>query len=768
LLALLMLPLSLSAIPQAGKPRPQVHVPRISAAPKMEDFLEMKPRGEIAQSMFKVEGFTQYVPQDGAPAKQPTEAYFGYDDQHFYAVFICFDDEPKKIRGRMGRREKIWDDDFVVLDIDTFHDQRRAYQFWSNPVGVQSENLWTEGVGNDLSWDTVWQSRAQVTDRGYVVWMAIPFKSIRFKPADEQTWGIILWRSVPRLNEESTWPRVTPQIEGELTQEADMHGMRNISPGRNIQLVPYVFGRSYRALDAQGPAGPQFISDGFSPTAGLDAKMVLNDSFVFDVAVNPDFSQVESDEPQITLNRRFEVFFEEKRPFFLENANYFKTPINLFFTRRIADPEFGIRLTGKKGPWALGLLFADDEAPGKNLPSFDPLFGKRAKFGVVRLQRDVLKQSNFGLIFTGRELGSSYNRVGGLDGRFRLTSSWVAEVQGVTSATRFLDGATLAGPAYKVGVRRPGRHLFYNLEFDDRSPGFFTEAGFLAESQVFRPLYRSRQIAAPPLRTDIRSLRQFASYQFRPEKGRVISWGPTVLLNPIWDHQGTRLDVYRDLGMSWEFSGLTYLEVFQVANREVLRPKDFPVLSANRDFSHATSGVYFASQYIPEVNFRGKFTRGTGINFLPPTGQEPALANLTRADLGVTLQPLRPLRVENTYLLEQLTGRSDGASIFNNHIIRSHWNWQFNREFSLRVILQYNAVLANEQRTSLETTKNVNADFLFTYLLNPWTSLYIGYNGNHQNYDLLTSPAGNQLLRSQSFLNDARQFFVKFSYLVRF
>lgn len=768
LILVLFLPILLQAMPQAGKPRPQVHVPRLSEAPKIEEFLEMKPRGEIAQSMFKVEGFTQYVPQDGAPATQPTEAYFGYDDGHFYAVFVCFDTEPKKIRGRMVRREKILEDDFVVLDLDTFYDQRRSYQFWSNPLGVQSENLWTEGGGNDFSWDTVWHSRAQVTDRGYVVWMAIPFKSIRFKPAEDQTWGIILWRVVPRNNEESTWPRVSIQVEGELTQEANMHGLNKISPGRNIQLVPYVFGRSYRALDPQDPTGPQFVSDRLDPAAGLDAKMVLKDSFVLDVAMNPDFSQVESDEPQITLNRRFEVFFEEKRPFFLENANFFKTPINLFFTRRIVDPEFGVRLTGKKGPWALGTLYADDEAPGKNAPSSDPLFGKRAKFGVVRLQRDILKQSTVGLIFTGRELGSSYNRVAGLDGRFRLTSSWVAEAQGVTSATRFPDGSTLAGPAYKVGLRRPGTHLFYNMEYDDRSPGFFTEAGFLADSQVFRQLYRSRQITAPALRTDIRSARQFVSYQFRPEKSRVISWGPTVLLNPIWDHQGTRLDAYRDLGMSWEFTGLTFLEIFQVANREVLRPKDFPVLSGNRGFSHATNGIYFASQYVPEVNFRGKFSRGTGINFLPLAGQEPALANLTRADLGVTLRPLRPLRVESTYLLEQLTGRTDRASIFNNHIIRSNWNWQFNREVSLRVILQYSAVLANAQRTSFETTKNVNADFLFTYLVNPWTALYVGYNGNHQNYDLLTSPAGNQLLRSQSYLNDARQFFVKFSYLVRF
>lgn len=438
----------LMAIPQAVAQRVQVHVPRVASPPKIEDFLEMTPRGEIAEKMAKAEGFTQWVPKDGAPASQPTEVYFAYDDENFYAVFVCFDSEPHKIRARMDRREKLQEDDFVIMDLDTFHDQRRAYQFWSNPLGVQSDSRWTEGPGVDFSFDTVWQSRGQITDRGYVVWMAIPLRSLRFKPAVDQTWGMVLWRTIPRLNEESAWPRVSRSIEGKLPQEADIHGLREISPGRNIQLVPYVFGRSYRALDAQNPSQAHFVTERFDPEAGLDAKMVLKDSFVLDVAVNPDFSQVESDEPQITLNRRFEVFFEERRPFFQENAGFFQTPINLYFTRRIADPEWGVRLTGKRGPYALGAMLADDQAPGKIVAPSDRLFGKRAKFAVVRLQRDFLKQSSVGMIFTHREFEGSYNRVGGLDGRFRLGKSWAAEMQGVASSTRFNNGMT-RGPHTK-------------------------------------------------------------------------------------------------------------------------------------------------------------------------------------------------------------------------------------------------------------------------------------------------------------------------------
>lgn len=760
--------LTVQAAPGAVGSRAEVHVPRVQTPPRIEDFLEMKPRDELVGKLAKVDNLTQYVPKYGEPSTQVTEVYLGYDDKQFYAVFVCFDSDPGKIRARLGRRDQIFDDDYVEIDLDTFHDHHRAYQFWSNPLGVQLDNIWTEGQGPDFSFDTVWQSQGQLTEQGYVVWMAIPFDSLRFKPAPEQTWGLILWRVIPRLSEEINWPGVYLSLDGLLSQEGTLDGISGISPGRNFQLVPYGFARSHRALDTQDPNQVHFLSDKLDPQAGLDAKFILKDSFVLDVAVNPDFSQVESDEPQITLNRRFEVYFPEKRPFFLENAGYFNTPINLLFTRRIADPQFGARLTGKRGPYSLGILLADDEAPGKSVPAGDPLFGKKATVGVFRLQRDFSRQSTLGVIYTDRELAGSFNRVGGLDGHFKLNSNWAAAFQGVTSSTRLLDGSRLAGPAYKGYLRQTGRHLYYDLEFDDRSPGFSADLGFLTDNQITRPFLRSRNITGPNMRTDMRSVSQYALYQFRPQNKWLISWGPSVLLDGMWDHSGARLDAFHDVGMMFELPGFTYVEVFQTADRELLRAKDFTSLAENQAFSHRQNGFYVGSQIVPQVSLAAQFTRGTGINFHPPEGLPPGLGNVTDANLGVTLRPLTPLRVENSYLLERLTDRAGGASIFNNHIIRSNWNWQFNRELSLRVILQYNSVLANPALTALETSKNFNADFLFTYLVNPWTALYIGYNSNHQNVDLLTSPTGTQLVHTDGFLNDARQFFVKFSYLVRF
>ncbi len=735
-------------------------IPRVVRPPALEDFLEMKPDGELKSTLAKVEGLIQREPSDGAPASQRSEVYLGYDDENLYVIFVAFDSEPDKIRARMVPREDIRGDDFIQVLLDTFHDQRRAYSFMANPFGIQRDALFTEGGGGeggcegdfDFSFDTLWYSKGALTDQGYVVWMAIPFKSLRFPSNQEQTWGLLLYRNIPRVNEESFWPHCSSRIQGRLNQAATLRGLQNISPGRNILLIPFGVFRSFRALDTRDPNQPLFVRNRADPDAGLDAKFVFQDSLVVDVALNPDFSQVESDEPQVTVNQRFEVFFPEKRPFFLENANFFDTPINLVFTRRIADPQFGVRLTGKKGPYALGAFIIDDESPGKRVPPSDPLAGERARFAILRVNRDLGAQSTLGFIFTDRSFLDRYNRVGGIDGRIKLWGNWVLSFQGVTSATRDPSQAPgrLAGPAYNAELTRSGRQLVYRLEYDDRGRGFRTQPGFL-------------------LRPDIRSYEQFVSYRFRPEGNFLLSWGPEFNTQAVFDHSGTRLDLTQDSRITWEFVGRTEFGLFYNWDRERLRPSDFPVLAANRDFQRNRKGVVFETSFVPEVTLEVEYSWGTRINFVPPAGQEPALADLTNTNVALTLRPLRSLRLDNTYILSRLRDRGSGASIFNNHIIRSKWNYQFNRELSLRVILQYDAVLTNPSFTALETSKNFNADFLLRYFLHPGTALYVGYNGNAQNIDLVPTSSGATVVHPRRrFINDAKQFFVKFSYLLRF
>src|SRR5258708_37618554 len=167
-----------------------------------------------------------------------------------------------------------------------------------------------------------------------------------------------------------------------LTQEGTLNGFQDISPGRNMQFIPYTSMGAFRALDDRDPAGARFTGKHLAPKAGLDSKIVIKDSLVLDTTINPDFGQIESDDPQVTVNQRFEVFFPEKRPFFQENSNYFQTPLNLVFTRRIIDPLYGVRLTGKVGSWAIGSLLANDQAPGKQVSSTNLLFDRHALYAV--------------------------------------------------------------------------------------------------------------------------------------------------------------------------------------------------------------------------------------------------------------------------------------------------------------------------------------------------------------------------------------------------
>ena len=760
-----------------------VRIPRIERPPTLADFVGMEPANGMGERMVKVSGFVQQEPTDGDPATQRTDVYLAYDDKNLYAVFVAFDDDPKRIRAHWSAREQILDDDIIEIMLDTFHDERRAFAFLANPFGIQADGLFTDGQGRgggrgfDLSFDTLWDSKGTLTDRGYVVWMSIPFKSLRFPAGREQTWGIILHRTIPNRSERIFWPHVSSRIEGRMNQAGDLVGLEDISPGRNIQLTPYGSFNSSRALDTRDGDFPRFVQRDGKVDGGLDAKIILKDSLVLDIAVNPDFSQVESDQPQVTTNQRFEVFFPERRPFFLENAGFFQTPINLVFTRRIADPRFGVRLTGKAGPYAIGAMVLDDESPGKSVLPGEPAFGQRASFAIFRLNRDLPNQSTIGVIYTQRDFQNFYNRVGGADGRFKFGENWALTFQGVTSASRFEDEDTglpvdEAGPAYNLRLRRSGRQFTYSARYEDIGTGFRTDSGFVR-------------------RRGIRRYNQFVDYEFRPEGPVLLSWGPFVSTDAVYDHDGTRLDFAQDTNMSWNLRQQTSFGVFYNYDRERIRPDDdCGTLGVNRDFTRSRRGAWFRTGYLDWLQFNTRVSKAHQINCVPPEGTVPVLADSSTVDLNLALRPIARLRVDNSYILLRLTSRSSTASIFNNHIARSRWNWQFNRELSLRVILQYNSLLANTATTdpgntgttSLDTRKNVNADVLLTYLLNPGTVLFIGYNSNLQNIDIIPAvdEFGNPILNSggmqideiirnrRTYINDGRGFFVKFSYLYRF
>ena len=808
---------------QKAATTPTLTIPRLSRVPVLEDFLDMKPQGQAALQMAKVAGFVQRNPHDGAKASEETEAYLGYDQKNLYVVFVCFDD-PQKVRARMSSREDVYDDDEVEVMLDTFHDRRRAYAFQTTPLGVQWDAIWSEATrdeisGNfDTSFDTVWDSKGKVTSRGFVVWMAIPFKSLRFPSTKDQVWGIILYRGIVRKNEDAFWPQVSYKVAGRLGQAATLNGLEGISPGRSIELIPYGIMRGFRALDERDPYNPYFQNAVAQGQAGMDAKFVIHDHFVVDMTANPDFSQVESEDPQITVNQRFEVYFPEKRPFFLENEDYFRTPLDLFFTRNIQDLSGGIRLTGKEGPYSVGLMATDDRAPGLAVPNFCPatspicadnLSGIRSYFTIARVSRDIFKESSVGAIYTDWECPTTgeFNRVGGLDTRLKFNANWSLDGQAVTGSSNLLGLNTTnlettceynlypfssgnvgnnnyyAGPADKLDLKRDGLHFTYEGIYDDISPGFVTVPGFVN-------------------RVDIRELYQTADYRFRPKKGWVVDWGPSIIQRYVFDHEGNRLDTDYQPYVAIQGRGQTVIYLFPYEElRERLRPQDFCFLgfscqTPKQDYHEHSSGASIQTSVLPKVTAGASYHWGDGANFVasagaPPPLDVPFVARQDTATGTLTFRPLKPLKIENTYLFErlratqneyllaqsQLPGTHIGQGIFNDHIVRSKWNWQFTPQLSLRVILQYNSLLANTPGntiypyTYLPTEKEFNADFLLTYLVHPGTAIYLGYNSDLQNLDhqLTPGPEGPAgLYTARGFMNDSRQFFVKVSYLFRF
>lgn len=719
------------------------YIPRTSRQPRLEDFLGQSP----PQGQGVITDFRQRSPGDGTPASLKTTAYLSYDDKQLYVVFVCQDD-PRRVRARMSKREDILDDDLVGITLDTFHDRRRAYNFSVNPLGIQLDSIYTEGQGDDYSFDTLWYSEGRLTEDGFIVWMAIPFKSLRFSSSDVQSWGIALGRSIPRNSEVSYWPYITERVQGFVQQFGTLDGLRGISPGRNVQVIPYGLASTSRVLDGpQGTGAPSYARD-TEIRGGVDAKVILRDAVTLDLTVNPDFSQVESDEPQVLVNQRFEVFFPEKRPFFIENAGFFQTPETLFFSRRIVNPQLGARLTGKLGRWTFGGLGIDDRARGKLLADDDPFFKRRAIIGVARVQREFGEQSSVGALLTGYDFASNSNQVLSFDTRLKLNQNWTFTGQTAQSWNRDLTGERLTGRLFYADLSREGRNFNYSATYTDRSPDFRSELGFIP-------------------RVDIREAAQFANYRWRPNKHRIISFGPSGYGMANWDRQGRLQEWYASANFNLEFTGLTSI---QVGHSESY------TLFLERGYRTGGTNIFFFTQWLDWLSLSASYSAGAGVNFFPAFGLAPFRATAQGGTFGLTLRPSSRLRFDQTYIYNRLGRGLDPvivegfgpATVFNNHIFRSKLNYQFTRELSLRAILDYNAILANSSLISLERDNSLTADLLLTYLLNPGTAVYIGYTDGYRNVALV--PAGFPTQQRNGFpsTSTGRQFFIKMSYLLRY
>ncbi len=742
-------------------PKQPLPVPKLQEGPRVEDFLTGVPASPTAKKMQEISGFIQRDPQEGAPVTEKTAAYMGYTKRNLYVVFVCHEAHPKDLRAHLLPRDNLGDDDKVEITLDTFHDQRRALVFQSNALGIQADASYSEQSGADFSFDTVWDTWGERTRFGYVVMMRIPFQSLRFRQVEAgetQVWGLVLRRWIAHASERAYWPQMSRQVAGRLTQDAPIEGFSNVERGHNMQFIPYSLGQNYRKLDDRNPLAPTFDSKHFQGTGGLDSKIVLDDSLVLDTTFNPDFSQVNVNDPA-SPNQRFQPYFQEQRPFFIENSSYFQTPINLFYTLNIVSPQYGARLSGKIGPWAMGILATDDRSPGQAVAPGNPAYNTRAHYYVARVARDTGKYSSVGLIYTDREYLNSFNRLGGFDYRWRLHKQWTLTGQGVTSATQNTDSTTQSGNSFRQNVSFSGENLFFSSSYNDTGKGFLDSVGF------FR-------------RPDDRAQNLHTRYTWRPNGKYLLAHGPEFYTEQDWDHTGLPLDTVGYFNYGLQFNRSTSFSPYIEVSNDRLRPADYSALTQNVEYRSQTAGLNFSTSPIPQFDLSLSGYEGQSVNYNPPVNEPPQPTDVQSGNMSIELKPFTQLDLQNRYEFDRFRSPGSALIAYDNHLVVSRWNLQLTKALAVRLIGVYQATLPDARFTSQQNTKDLFGDALISYVPHPGTAIYLGYTTDAQNLDrtLCTrlpngtcNPDGTFLPRSDSsLLTDSKTLYLKVSYLLRF
>jgi hypothetical protein len=467
------------------------------SVPRVED-PEVRVDGRLDEPAWtraaRLTGFTQFKPAEGIPASESTDVLVFYTPRDLHIGIRARAADPARIRSTLAERDQITADDHVRIFLDTFLDRRRAFAFFVNPLGIQQDGTFSDAGwgGVDFAPDFIFESRGRLTADGYEVELRIPLKSLKFPSTGEQRWGLQVVRVIAATGAEESWAPRGRNEAAELSRAGVLEGIRDLRPGTLVEFNPTLTARRDGGL---GPDG--FRRGPLEPDVGLNLKYGLTSELTLDATVNPDFSQVEADADQITVNERFALSVREKRPFFLEGAELFSTPEPLVYTRAIVSPLAGARVTGKVGGIGVAYLGAVDDHPRRTPSVFAPR-AERAGFQILRLRRDLGSTgSSLGALGTVREAGEAFNRVGAADLRLlrgayvvggqlggSWTRAWVPDAAGTDSAgpplaRQPVSARTESGHIGSVFVDRTGRRWGFLVNFRDVSDGFRTGTGFV-------------------------------------------------------------------------------------------------------------------------------------------------------------------------------------------------------------------------------------------------------------------------------------------------
>ncbi|MBN2345763.1 MAG: carbohydrate binding family 9 domain-containing protein [Candidatus Aminicenantes bacterium] len=681
---------------------------------------------------------TEWYPGDNTPAPVDTDCLLTYDRHNLYIAFRCHDPEPRKIRAHLMDRDAIDTfvmDDHVSVMLDTFNDERRAFQFRVNPLGVQADANYSEQDGyEDFSWDAIWSSAGRITALGYEVEIAIPFHQLRFRrTAGKQTWGFSAGRSWPRGDRHrmDSQPRDRDN-NCVLCQFNKITGLENISPGSNIELDPTL---TVQRSDAHSDfPGGAMTAGTIQAEPGLTVKWGITPNLILNAAVNPDFSQIEADAAQLDVNTRYALYYPEKRPFFLEGADIFLTPFEAVFTRTVADPLWGVKLTGKVGRGVLGFFAAQDRINNLIIPSNQ---GSEAASldedvfaGVLRYRRDIGNSSTLGILYAGRSGGDYYNHVGGIDGFFRLGKRDQVRFQYVRSETRYSevtasaygqDDAAFPGDAFYAEYVHQSRNWFIYGAYIDKGKGFRADSGFVS-------------------RVDTRMFDSQIQYNFWGKSGsaynRLSFW---LRAYRTCDHDGLLTDSRIALGGVCEGPLQSTATLIARANRE-----HFAGILYNID-------DLYAEVYVKP--FSG-FSLGVYVNpghAVDYANERPAKRLLFGPYLEAGIG--RHLNLNLNHSLERLS--SEGRLTYTANLLQAKLIYTFSVRAFARAILQYRDVDRVPESYAFKVeraSRSLFSQLLFSYKINARTVLFLGYSGQLQ---------GNQdidLTRSN------RAFFLKMGY----
>jgi hypothetical protein len=801
--------------PERAKP---IRVPRFDKPPVIDGKLD----DEVWKQAVVLKDFYQTQPGDNIAPSKPTELMIGYDQKTLYFGFHCYDD-PTKVKATVGKRDQIFGDDNVRVFLDTFNDQRRAYIFGWNPLGIQQDGIVTEGSGWDFSVDIVMESKGMLTSDGWTVEVAIPFKSLRYEAGKGKLWGIHIWRNFFRFNDEiDSWMPYSRDISSLLSQEGHLTGLEGISTERTLEIIPSLTlsetGKRVNALSAaQLAANPTLLDPGRMLNApikgdvGLTMKYGLSPTVTLDLAINPDFAQVEADQTVVTANQRFPIFFEEKRPFFLEGIDIFQTRSQAVHTRAIVDPDIAVKLTGKRGRNTFGILLASDNAPGNFVgderanPVNFRFLDKNAYIAIVRLKHDVGKESSIGFLATSYNFIEKHNQLAGVDGRFKLDkqTTFSFQVLGTISHRCFSDpGANLyaskiTAPCYNGGTTRDfyrtGNGLGYNFNYSKDGRHFYYGANGSGRTRDYRADVGFTR------RTNSNSEGIYFGYNSEPKpKARLINWHFNNSANIEFNWQGRSQSLGEEANVSFNFQHNTYLGLGLSHGYERLFEEEFgvkrtatqlgafsggPERSTQQTFLYLLAGTKPSKKYSINL-FMGqgfgsfdfdfgaepKFARASpsaisarqaelaGLcNVNPPPLvclglQDPGPGNEFNADLSLSYQPTNALSMSLEYNKDRLVRRDTGLVAFDDNIYAFRSTYQFTRFIFLRARVDYDTL-----------SSGARGQFLLGWTPNPGTAFYVGYNDDLVRNGI--NPFTGQF--EPGFHRDRRTFFIKMSYLFR-